>query len=119
MNNVSDVQCTYNAPTSSGAATDNLKINGRIRLFNVWVVLGEDSGAVGTQMEMVFRNDSSATDGDILFKYGIQQVNWGPAENNLIIPGNGILFPDGLTFITGNSNTVEVVKAVTLIYQKG
>ena len=106
-----DCISTYHDSFVSNAVT----VNGVVRLFNVWVTTGSTTGDVN---KIVIRNKDSL--GDIGLEYDFVFTSWANPNNNLMIPGGGILFPDGMHFDTGNGAGASTdIDSVTFVYQNG
>lgn len=110
-----DVKSSYHPVAASGGDPFDkfLAVEGRVRLFNIWVSTGNATERTAT---IVFKNGSDS--GDVLLKYDFNFCRWANPVNNISIPGGGIVFPDGLYFDSGNGSTVYI-DSVTLVYEQG
>jgi len=113
----SDVKCIFNEVGNSGTTpSDKFSMDGRVRLFNVWVTSTGETDDIRTAT-IILKTGSDAT-GDVLLKYDFRFVQWANPSNNISIPGGGIVFPDGLYFDSGNGDTT-FINSVSLIYEQG
>ena len=113
---MAEVKSSWFLPSHDGSSTDNISIpDERIRLFNVWFT---PRGVVGTgDLDLTLRTGSIS--GDILMSLKIYNPAWGLTHPNLLIPGGGLLFEDGLYIVTGNDVSNQKVMTATVIYQSG
>lgn len=113
---MAEVKSSWFLPSHDGSSTDNISIpDERIRLFNVWFTPRKVAASGG--LDLTLRTGSVS--GDILMSLKIFNPGWGLTNPNLIIPGGGLLFEDGLYIVTGNDGSNHKLMAATVIYQSG
>jgi len=111
---MSDIKCYNNYALTT---TDSLLLPGRVLLLGMSLTLGNET--LGSKGEVIFR-DGSATGTDLLnVKYDYS--SWCPYDSAFMLPDGGILFPNGVFPVFGNTGSGKTinVRAVTLLYQGG
>ena len=107
-----DVVSSYHVISAPGGGTgDQVNIDGRVRLFHVWLT----GSALGNR-SVVFKNGSAS--GDVLLQFDFNFTAWPAPDNNNPIPGGGIVFDSGMHFDAQNASSDEVQTA-TFVYQLG
>lgn len=94
------MQTDVKSVTTGGAQTNQALISGRVRIKSVVLTGGAGAGAA---------KFLDASGGNVLLELG---TNTNSNTTNILLPGQGVLFPDGVWYTA----TAVVPTSVTVLY---